>query len=178
MPWVTVRSYRDPIDAELARSRLEAADIPVRVLDQHLVSIQWLYSRAIGGVKVRVQESDLERAGELLDEDRSGDLAQAPDRACPACGSPDFHRSRVQRRAAALALLTSIPLVAWRRRWICNACGHSWRPRRRARAAVPLETREAEDRVHEARSYPILRVLLAAGLGLAILYYVQLQVRS
>jgi len=184
MPLVTLRSYRDPVDAEIARARLEDAGIPAFLFDQHLVAIQWLYSRAIGGVKIKVARSDLDRATRILREDRSGDLAEEhdpvpePTEVCPSCGSAEFHYSRVQRNAAALSLLTSLPFTAWRRLWVCDACGHSWRPPRAGLGQVSPETLAAEEQVREARSYPIIRVILCVLLGFAILYYVQIQIRS
>jgi len=183
MPLVTVRSYRDPIDAEIAKTRLEDAGIRAFVFDQYVVGIQWLYSRAIGGVKVEVEESDLDHAARVLGEDRSGDVAEEPGSVdptelCPACGSPDAHRSRVQRNAAVISLLTSLPFIVWRRRWVCDRCGHSWQPPLSPRSEVPPETLAAEEQVREASSHPMIRVLFAALLGLAILYYVQSQIRS
>jgi putative signal transducing protein len=79
MALVTLRAYRDPIDAELAKTRLEGAGIPAVVADQHLVGMNWLYSVAIGGVKLKVDESDLARARDALREDRSADLRAIPD---------------------------------------------------------------------------------------------------
>jgi len=186
MALVTLRSYRDPIDAELARSQLESAGIPALILDQHLVSIQWLYSNAIGGVKLEVDESDFDAALELLQEEHSADLAEIPESQsppadgdlCPVCNSSMVRASRVHRTAAALSLATSLPLIAWRRRWVCTSCNHSWLRAKAQRPAVPERTREAEELVHEKRSYPILPVMFAVMLGLAILWYVQLQIRQ
>jgi hypothetical protein len=184
MPLVTVNSYRDTINAEIAKAQLEDAGIYAFIFDQHVVGIQWLYSRAIGGVKVKVEGSDLDRATQILREDRSGDLPQSqgpvpdPTESCPSCGSTEIHGSRVQRNAAAFSLLTSLPLIAWRRRAICDTCGHSWRPPRMPHDPIPAETLAADDQVREVRSYPIFRVILATLLGLAILYYVQSQIRS
>ena len=107
MALVTLRSYRDPIDAELARSQLESAGIAAFLLDRHLASIQWLYSNAIGGVKLQVEESDLEAAREVLADRREGDLVEIPESelppsegdACPRCDSTEVRASRVQRTA-------------------------------------------------------------------------------
>ena len=59
MALVTLRSYRDLVDAELARAKLESEGIRSFAFDQHIVGVQWLYSFAIGGVKVKVDEADL-----------------------------------------------------------------------------------------------------------------------
>lgn len=187
MALVTLRSYRDPIDAELAKTRLESWGIHATIVDQHLASIQWLYSNAIGGVKVLVEQSDLEAAREaLLDASGSEPPQTPPERvpapsrgeACPACGARETRPSRLQRNAAALSLLTNLPLVALQRRWVCAACGHSWRPTTPRRWSASPETLRAEALVHEKRPYPILRIIFATLLGLGILYYVELQIRQ
>ena len=186
MAFVTLRSYRDLIDAELAKSQLESAGIPALILDQHLASIQWLYSNAIGGVKLKVDESDLDAALDVLQDERTADLAEIPESQsppidgdfCPVCGSPEVRASRVRRTAAALSLATGLPLVAWRRRWICGSCGHSWEQAKPQRSELPERTLQAEKLVHEKRSYPILPVVFAVILGLGILLYVQIQIRQ
>ncbi len=185
MSLVTLRSYRDPIAAELAKNRLESEGIRAAIFDDHLVAIQWLYSRAVGGVKVKVDEADLARASEVLGEDRSGDLQQVPEGAappgesevCPACASVELHRSSAQRRFAAWSLLTGLPLAFWSGKFVCEACGHSWKPEARRDEAAP-ETLAAEARVQQTRRYPIWRWIFAAFLGLAILRYVEMQIRG
>lgn len=179
---VTLRTFRDAIDAELAKERLEHAGIPAFIFDENLVAIQWLYSGAVGGVKLEVDESDLERAAGVLREDHSAEVSEEqgapPEReTCPACGSPRVGSSRAQRNAAALSLLTSLPLVVWRQRRICGDCGHSWKQPASPRVEPTAETLAAEDRVREIRHYPILRAVFAGLLGLLVLYYIQTQIR-
>ena len=104
-------------EAEAARSALDAAGIPCRIGDENTVAVQWLYSNAIGGVKVLVAEEDREAAlgvlrdvsreapadaeeePEALDEDeRSDEEVPSPgneDNPCPACGS--MARQRIPR---------------------------------------------------------------------------------
>jgi hypothetical protein len=184
MALVTLSSYRDPIDAELAKTRLDDAGIPSVVVDQHLISVQWLYSAAIGGVKLKVDESDVQTARDVLKEDRSADLASIPESQgppadgdrCPVCGSSEVERSRVQRNIAAISLGIGFPLVGWRHRWICKACRHSWKRRPAEEVELPPETLEAERRVHEARSY--FPAFFASLMGLAILYYVWVKIHS
>jgi len=63
---VVIAAYNSPIEAQLARSRLEAEDIPADLVDEHTVSIGTHLALAVGGVKVRVLEGDVERAQALL----------------------------------------------------------------------------------------------------------------
>lgn len=184
MALVTLRAFRDPIDAELTRAQLESQGIRAVVFDQHVAGIQWLYSYAVGGVKVKVEEADLAAAREALTS-RSEDLdaleiqaTSTPADGCPACGSLEIGASRVDRMAGAASLLAGFPFLAWRWRWHCRACGHSWRADRAAEAPVAPETVEAEALVHERRSYPLVLGYVAILVALAVLLYVQHQIRN
>lgn len=63
--------YSLPYEAHLGRARLESEGITAVVADEHTISMQWMLSDALGGVRLRVQEADLARAEEILSEDRS-----------------------------------------------------------------------------------------------------------
>jgi hypothetical protein len=75
MALVTLRSYRNLIDAELAIAQLEAAGISAVVVDQELGS---MFSAAIGEVRVQVDESNLAIARGLLRENVGSELMSDP----------------------------------------------------------------------------------------------------
>ncbi len=140
----TIARFRDVPAAQLARSRLEADGIQVALLGVNHVDINWLASRAIGGIRLQVLAEEAEHARELLQQDRSGDLEGVPEadlpaadgEQCPRCGSDRVHRSQLAHwtKAASMLggiwfLLLSLPFVWWRHRFDCSACGFSWRPR-------------------------------------------------
>jgi len=173
--FVTVRAYRDVVDAEVARAVLEAGGVDAIVVDDDLVAVQWQYSLAIGGVKVQVDVRDLGRAEALLREDRSAEAFRsagipgdedAAER-CPACGAASGRSHRSRRRWAAAAYLTGLPLLLGRRGWRCEACHHGWsRPGTPARALSPT-TLEAEARVRGRREIPFI-LLAWATIWLAL----------
>ena len=109
---------------------LEAEGIPARIADEHTVGAFWLYSEAVGGVKLMVAPEDLERAARLLAEDRSSLLPETPDsHACPRCASEEVRHPRAHRWSAVLSWVLSFPLVFWSRSLRCASCGHRWRSR-------------------------------------------------
>lgn len=126
-PFPIVASYRDAPSAYIAASALDAAEIPYRILDEHTVGVAWLWSHAVGGVKIEVPEEHVEQAIELLGQDRSDEVGPADEYACPACGSSDVRQGRLRKLSGILALLSSVPLVAWSRGSSCRSCGHRWR---------------------------------------------------
>jgi hypothetical protein len=66
---ITIVTFSQPIMAELARTRLEAAGIYCFIVDEHIVMAQPFYSPAVGGIKLQVWESDVRRALEILRQD-------------------------------------------------------------------------------------------------------------
>ncbi len=74
MGMVTVRQYTNPVELELDKTLLEEAGIPVFIADE--------YRRTLGyggvfGVRLQVEDADLDRARRVLDE-REG-VAPLPD---------------------------------------------------------------------------------------------------
>lgn len=122
---ITLATFSTPEEAHLFRARLEAGGIPAFVQDECLVQMDWLYSNAVGGVRVQVADEDAEAARAFL----ADDLPEgAPvEVACPKCGSDQTAPDERPRRFAFLAiLLLGLPLLFGRHRWRCRACHHAW----------------------------------------------------
>src|SRR5438874_12843284 len=66
MSMVTVRQYLNPSEAELDKTLLEEAGIPVFMPDENSVSLG--YGGVLGGVRLQVEDADLDRARRVLDE--------------------------------------------------------------------------------------------------------------
>jgi hypothetical protein len=126
----------------LARGFLESAGIPASVEDEHIVGINWLYSSAVGGVKLCVSEQFAEQASSLLASRSEESTEQAAEYrrvagegdACPSCQSEKVTPSSLATRVKALVLLVGpaavpvIPFVLWKNEWKCEECGHVWKP--------------------------------------------------
>jgi hypothetical protein len=65
---VTIATFDLAGKARLALNVLEAAGIKAVLSDEALVSMDWLLSTAVGGIKLQVWEADAERAVGLLEE--------------------------------------------------------------------------------------------------------------
>lgn len=144
--WITVATFWQPMDAHMARIKLESMDIDCVLLDEYLVATDWLYANAVGGIKLQVHEERVAEAQEALerrgdggssdaladpdDGDSDGVIRYASiDVTCPECGSTNVHRQRWTARSVFLAiLLLGFPLPFISRKWECEACGHEWEP--------------------------------------------------
>lgn len=129
---MTVASYSFPYQAQIARARLEVDGIQAYVADEHTITMQWLYSDALGGVKVQVREQDLSRARSILAEDLSVDamIVAADDKplrttiCCEACGGSQLEPCSIGVRGAwSMFLLLQFPLWPFRRTLRCRDCG-------------------------------------------------------
>jgi hypothetical protein len=133
----TVASFREAYQAHLAKGKLETEGISAIVLDEYLVGINWMYSQAIGGVKVQVPEADYERAHKILEGDYAEDLiALDPERSmdsCPECGSPSISVHPYSRWWLIPSLLFLCPVFFGRKKWNCNSCGAVWRDKGKKR---------------------------------------------
>lgn len=134
--WVTVASFSQPVEAHLARTKLESEGIPCVVGDENLVGIYSFLSNAVGGVKLKVPSYAVEQARDALrprphlvvlaedDDGAEGEMA------CPRCRSYDVYYRRYSRRMAGFFILLFGFLVPWRdRRWTCKQCGYEWKER-------------------------------------------------
>lgn len=72
---VNLRQYMTLPEALLAKSILESAGIESFLGDQNIIRMDWFLSNALGGVKLRVREEDVELATALLDRSRA-DLSE------------------------------------------------------------------------------------------------------
>lgn len=126
--YVELSRFGSPVEAELARGRLQCAGIDARLHDVHTVSIAWHLAHAMGGIRLSVPAHEQERARELLDtaprvvlEEFAGDdeaepedLATAAEHRAPAsAGAPSRLRTR---RIAGWVLAAAVLCLAWRRR--------------------------------------------------------------
>jgi hypothetical protein len=139
---ITVAAFSDSAHAHIARGFLEAEGIESEIADEHVVGVHWLYSNAIGGVKLLVPETDVARALELLgrrsevspEESVEFRAVAGSGDQCPSCDSEDVVPSHLAERIKALTLLgilptvLAVPFVLWSNEWRCKECGHTWKP--------------------------------------------------
>lgn len=128
----TIASFRDVPLAELAKAKLESRGIYCFLANKNHIEMNWLYSFALGGVKVQVRSEDTEEAIRILNEDNSDDLEYIDhdfppvekNDLCEKCGSANISVINFSRKAGALSLLFGLPLLLFGRRYKCQDCGH------------------------------------------------------
>jgi predicted RNA-binding Zn-ribbon protein involved in translation (DUF1610 family) len=132
---VTISQYRDLPAAGLAKSRLESAGITCFLDNEFTIGANWLYSNALGGVKLKVFEEDAKKAMEIIndaensvvmpDETDEGYLSES---VCPKCGASELEVSNLTRTFGAMSLLAGLPLfILLRKKFRCQKCGYRWK---------------------------------------------------
>ena len=127
---VVVARFSFPYEAHIAKANLASAGIESFIADEHTVNAQWLYSDALGGVRLMVAEEDANQASEILGEDFSQCFENADDAVeghidvCPHCGSSDIAAYTKGKRSAFLVfILLGLPLFFYQQGYMCNQCG-------------------------------------------------------
>ena len=89
---ITIASFDTIEQAELLKSALENAGIQTFVADGTVISLNWMYSNALGGIKVQINEEDISRARELFEEIEENSPFDDPlsQFECPRCKSTLF----------------------------------------------------------------------------------------
>jgi hypothetical protein len=126
---LTVATFSKPEEAHMLRLRLEAGGVPAFIQDENMVQTDWLYSNAIGGVRVQIDEDDADRAKEIL-QDPGIEAEPVGMPSCPKCSSTKTAPDELPRRLSFLSMmLAGIPLLFSKTRWRCSDCQHVWNER-------------------------------------------------
>jgi hypothetical protein len=127
---VAIRQFRDLPAALLAKSVLDSAGIDSFLQDENTIRLNWLWSNALGGIRLLVREEDAADAARLLVqkpaeifETTSGEYKQPR---CPICGSTDISFGVKGRSLSYATVAIGVPLPVKRHGWRCSSCGHEW----------------------------------------------------
>lgn len=124
----TIATYSFPYEAQIARAMLDSECIPAFIADEQTINMQWLYSNAMGGVRLQVPEIFVQQAIELLAEDFSEvvELEQGNDvTSCSACGGTNMEPYQKGKRWAFLIFIgLNFPLFPVKNTLRCQECGY------------------------------------------------------
>lgn len=129
----TIAHYSFPLEAQIAKARLASEGIPGFIADEHTIGMDWLYSNALGGVRLQVPEQFAAEAVALLAQDFSDcledDCQEAEPKTdnpqqCAACLQGRLEPCQIGRRMAYLSwLLFGVPITPVAQGFKCDTCG-------------------------------------------------------
>ncbi len=73
---LTIATFSNPVEANLAKNRLESAGIKTFLEGQETVGMAWHLTNAFGGIKLQVLESDAADARAILEETAGDELGE------------------------------------------------------------------------------------------------------
>lgn len=128
---VVVAAFTNVHEALLAQAVIEASGIDAVLDNEHIISMDWALSNAVGGVKVLVSEDRLEEARQILETAAAVDQEDQPPAAAPVAGDVcgkcggDAFESKIS--GAGWWLLTFLiigaPIGNFKRERFCRRCG-------------------------------------------------------
>ncbi len=129
MDFVQLRSFDNYIEANIVMNMLQHFNINCHLKDENVITIDPLLSPAIGGMKLMVHHTQLERAWELIDDAEQQYLKNI---ACPVCKSHQLktvsitkeHKCKLSAMASMLLNGKSVELT---KVYKCSACGYDFK---------------------------------------------------
>jgi hypothetical protein len=132
---VTFETYYDVMLAHIIRTKLEDNGISCFIEDEYMSTLNPIYNQALGGVKLKVFERDLEKCreivaaeGDLHDQDHV-EIDEETQHAviCPFCGSTNVrYGAATERKAHWFTFIISFFLSVFpfyaRKAWHCFNC--------------------------------------------------------
>ncbi len=129
MNFVELRSFDNYIEANIVLNMLQHANISCHLKDEYTVTIDPLLSPALGGMKLMVHTSQVERAWDMMDEAEQQYLRSIP---CPVCKMHALKIISVTRKhkcklAALASMLLNGKSVELSKIYQCSSCGYDFK---------------------------------------------------
>lgn len=140
--WQTVITFTQPHEAHMAKGVLESQGIETLIQDEFTAQVHNFYSNAIGGVKLKIKESNFENGVSVLkdggyilednEELRETELVEKTAKTnisvCPFCLSENITKNK---EANYLTIIVYFVLGAFfpifKRHYICYDCNKLWK---------------------------------------------------
>jgi hypothetical protein len=133
----TVETFTDPIEAHIAKGRLDNEGIPAFIAHENHIWANWMLSHALGGVKVQVSEGNYEVAKAIIykhingnfEEDLSEEFDSFEKITCPKCGATNIRSNATLFSKIMLILTFGLFGIIYKTSNInhhCESCNFKW----------------------------------------------------
>jgi hypothetical protein len=129
MEYVEIRSFDNYLEANIVLNMLQHWDVNCHLKDENVITIDPLLSPALGGMKLMVHHTHVERAWELLDTAEKEYLKNIP---CPVCKSHGLEKVTVTKKhtcklAALASMLLNGHTIELTTLYRCNVCRYDFK---------------------------------------------------
>lgn len=136
MSLITLKVFDNIIEAHLVKSKLESEDIACYLFDENINTMYPLYNLATGGIKLKIDEADAEKAQLVLQEINNSQYSDSDNQklSCPECGSEELYdnfKSMKGKKGIFSAILSFLFMaypIYYKVVYKCKVCGHEFRP--------------------------------------------------
>jgi len=129
---IAFETFYNPIEANIVKARLLDSGVQCFLSDENTITINPLYTQALGGVKLHLFEKDVELAKSILQgEEGEIPLTEEAETAtiavCPSCGSANVgYVQATKKRFGILTMIVSLLLAIYpfhaRKAYHCFNC--------------------------------------------------------
>jgi hypothetical protein len=136
--FVKVIAFTYPHEAHLAKCLLESFGINVIIEDEYTVQVNNFYSNAVGGVKLLVEETQVENALSILKEGeyikpqyqkpkiKFEKFSSEYKEKCPYCESTNIIKKKNWNYAKFIVMLFGLPTPFCKKKYFCFDCDNDW----------------------------------------------------
>ncbi len=129
MDFVSLRSFDNYIEANIVLNMLQHSNINCHLKDENVVTTNPFLSQAIGGMKLMVHHSQVERAWNLLNNAEEAYLRSI---ACPICHAHQLkivvvNRPYQNKLCALASMLLNGKSVEITKMYQCGKCGYDFK---------------------------------------------------
>ena len=138
MALVTIMTSDNSIDIHMMKGKLESEDIICYVFDENMVTLNPLFNIAVGGIKLRVNDWDAEKAMTIIKE-----ISAAPSTdeymnviKCPQCNSENLYTNFRSMKgffgfiSAVISVFLSVFPIYFKSVYKCKDCGFEFKEKR------------------------------------------------
>lgn len=126
---IILKTFDNSIEAHLLKSKLESENIECFIIDENMVTLNPLYSNAVGGIKLSIESADLQKAQIIINEiETQKNNSEIINLKCPNCDATDFYDFKSFRGfKGILSLILTVSFLVYpiffKRVYKCKNCG-------------------------------------------------------
>jgi hypothetical protein len=135
---VVYQTFTDPNEAHIVKGLLDSYGIECFLSDENIVTLNALYSNAVGGVKLNVFEKDVDRIESILKSENAPNEAavsngkESGEMSCPKCHSTNVsYGGSIKRKFGVFEILIAFLLMIYpftmRKAFYCFDCNHEFK---------------------------------------------------
>lgn len=135
MDLVTIKTFDNVIGAHILKSKLESENIICFLFDENIVGLNPLYNIAVGGIKLKVNKIDIEKAAKIIDDSSKSILTNeyGEEIKCSRCQSKNIYSGFKSMKgtkgllAAILSFLFMVFPIYYKTVYKCKSCEYEFK---------------------------------------------------